>query len=110
MNSFTTKEVQLTDATDIATCSLLIPNKSQLSLNRIIKMLFPEDHFTQLAITVTKRQKVSSSSTAPTTSSSATPASAKATTSTSSSIIIIIFFIYSHNERYSHQRALECVC
>ncbi|GMG55514.1 unnamed protein product [Ambrosiozyma monospora] len=47
---FTIEEVQLTDATDITTFSLLIPNKSQFSLNRIIKMLFPENHFTQLAV------------------------------------------------------------
>ncbi|GME85867.1 unnamed protein product [Ambrosiozyma monospora] len=48
--SFTVEEVQLTDATDIATFSLLIPTKSYFSLNRIIKMLFPEQHFTEVAI------------------------------------------------------------
>ncbi|GMG40634.1 unnamed protein product [Ambrosiozyma monospora] len=48
--SFTVEEVQLTDATDIATFSLLIPTKSYFSLTRIIKMLFLGKHFTEVAI------------------------------------------------------------
>ncbi|GME71544.1 unnamed protein product [Ambrosiozyma monospora] len=48
--SFTVEEINLTDATDIATFSLLIPNKAYFSSKRIIKLLFSEEHFTQIAI------------------------------------------------------------